>query len=686
MTDFRIGTPVVHHDMANDRAGYVVEVKAADGSTSVLGASGFQRVRQELKIVFEGSELTEVPDTIAERWKEEAERRQIAPIGEAKAAKLLAVALQARADARERQRLASEEAARQRALFVADAEQRIPAGAKAVIIAEMISDRSDYMSDYHGGTTVRTIILGFSSHERDLFSEMRKAALNHPETAHLATEPETAEHREKYSMGGGYYLKAGYRYDDGWKISKQRISGPQGIPTGEWATMAPASPETVPAAAGTGATGGRIVEQKHSKRGFTMFIVTLAERVERERFEHLRDAAKDAGGWYSRAFGKSPAGFAFKQREAAEAFQREHCGGDAQPSPATAPSPQVKPAPAAKGAAIADKLRTMADALQASIDDKFRDRRNNTPKQQREAQSARLDGYRLERTQKAMRRLADLHEAGTVPPTLAGIVTKAAIFDLVRGEIERSGGYYDAGHETGRPALQTPAALALWDIVNESGAERRKADELRQKIDALRFAKIPGYFPTPAPIVARMIEAADIPDGPCSVLEPEAGTGAILDALRDAAPHATLFAFERQCSLREILAAKGYQLTGADFMESDPALRVDRVLMNPPFEHLQDAAHIMRAFHHLKPGGRLVSIMSPSAFFRADKAARFFRDWFEDLGGERQDLPPGSFKESGTGTGTVLIILDAPAAVESTGFAWQRHANALQPSLFEREA
>jgi hypothetical protein len=97
----------------------------------------------------------------------------------------------------------------------------IPENAKAVIIAELHEDDSDNMTDYYGYHTKRTVILGFSTHTRDLFSEMRKYAANFDKTAYLTTENKDYEHREKYSMGDGYYLgKSKY---SGWTVSKERI-------------------------------------------------------------------------------------------------------------------------------------------------------------------------------------------------------------------------------------------------------------------------------------------------------------------------------------------------------------------------------------------------------------------------------------------------------------------------------
>lgn len=58
------------------------------------------------------------------------------------------------------------------------------------------------MTDYYAHSTQRTVIIGFSKHKRDIFSEMRKHASNFEETAYLAEPNEDYEHREKYSMGG----------------------------------------------------------------------------------------------------------------------------------------------------------------------------------------------------------------------------------------------------------------------------------------------------------------------------------------------------------------------------------------------------------------------------------------------------------------------------------------------------
>jgi hypothetical protein len=87
-------------------------------------------------------------------------------------------------------------------------EKLIPTDAKAIIIAELHRNESEPMTDYYGYGTDRTVILGFSTHTKDLFSEMRKYAANFEGTTYLAEANEEYEHREKYSMGAGYYLGA----------------------------------------------------------------------------------------------------------------------------------------------------------------------------------------------------------------------------------------------------------------------------------------------------------------------------------------------------------------------------------------------------------------------------------------------------------------------------------------------
>lgn len=97
----------------------------------------------------------------------------------------------------------------------------IPTDAKAVIIGTLRVNECDSYTDYYDYSIGRTVILGFSKHTRNLFSEMRKHAANFEETAYLAEYNADYEHRENYSMGDGMYL--GKNKYNGWTIEKEPI-------------------------------------------------------------------------------------------------------------------------------------------------------------------------------------------------------------------------------------------------------------------------------------------------------------------------------------------------------------------------------------------------------------------------------------------------------------------------------
>ena len=97
----------------------------------------------------------------------------------------------------------------------------IPTDAKAAIVGILRVNECDSHTDYYGYSIGRTVILGFSKHTRNLFSEMRKHAANFEGTAYLAEYNADYEHRENYSMGDGMYL--GRNKYSGWTIEKEPI-------------------------------------------------------------------------------------------------------------------------------------------------------------------------------------------------------------------------------------------------------------------------------------------------------------------------------------------------------------------------------------------------------------------------------------------------------------------------------
>ena len=170
-----------------------------------------------------------------------------------------------------------------------------------------------------------------------------------------------------------------------------------------------------------------------------------------------------------------------------------------------------------------------------------------------------------------------------------------------------------------------------------------------------------GYFPTPAPVVKQVIDLAGIKPG-MRVLEPSAGRGAL--ALAAVRAGAVVHCVEIQPDHANALVAereRNITVISADFLTTDPQPVYDRVVMNPPFAKEADLIHVKHAWEALKPGGRLVAVMSAGVTFRQTNRAVAFRSRLDALGGALHPLPEGAFKESGTGVNTVLAVLPKPA-------------------------
>lgn len=215
-----------------------------------------------------------------------------------------------------------------------------------------------------------------------------------------------------------------------------------------------------------------------------------------------------------------------------------------------------------------------------------------------------------------------------------------------------------AGYE--RPHQYAQAIQDLRGLLGEPPKEESAEQQVRKAERELIGMKLDGFFPTPKPVIEKMLDAAYLKPG-MRVLEPSAGKGDIADAVK--ARGVTPDVVEMQHRLREILKLKGHNVVGHDALEHTG--QYDAVLANPPFENGQDMQHLMHAYdHQLKPGGRLVFITSEGPFFRSDKKAAAFREWLDQVGGYSEKLDEGSFKGAEsfnqTGVNTRMVVIDKP--------------------------
>ena len=192
----------------------------------------------------------------------------------------------------------------------------------------------------------------------------------------------------------------------------------------------------------------------------------------------------------------------------------------------------------------------------------------------------------------------------------------------------------------------------------------KKEDPVKAAERALVGQKVGiDFFPTPKAVAAKMAELAGIKPG-MKVLEPSAGNGNLADAAKAAG--ADVDVVEISSQLRSLLELKGYNAVESDFNDLSVSEEYDAILMNPPFSGRKDAQHIMKAYDHLKPGGKLVAIAGEGVFFGNDKAAVNFREWLDDQGAYVEKLPAGTFNDKSllatTGTNARLISITKPEA------------------------
>lgn len=189
------------------------------------------------------------------------------------------------------------------------------------------------------------------------------------------------------------------------------------------------------------------------------------------------------------------------------------------------------------------------------------------------------------------------------------------------------------------------------------GDPSEKIAEAMQEGQVVDVKKTYEFFATPPGIANMLVARAGIEPG-MKVLEPSAGHGAIADVVRAMCNDCQVDVIEIEPSNRVVLKESGYKLVGKDFMKYRKKKPLyDRIVMNPPFSKQQDIDHVLHAWKFLKPGGRLVSVMAASIGFRTNKKAEAFQELLSTHG-TMEDLPEESFKESGTGVNTVMVVID----------------------------
>ncbi len=187
-------------------------------------------------------------------------------------------------------------------------------------------------------------------------------------------------------------------------------------------------------------------------------------------------------------------------------------------------------------------------------------------------------------------------------------------------------------------------------------ALKQRIEMMRGKIErSASVVEIPAssqLFVSSDEICGRLVGLANISNGD-RILEPNAGTGAIVRAIRKVAPAAVCDAVEINAELCQHLRNEfeGLNVTCSDFLEYRPHAsegNYSRIIMNPPFNHGADIKHILHARSLLIPGGVLTAVCLNGP--RQNKLLKPLSDRWEPL-------PRGAF--AFTDASTVILRLVA---------------------------
>jgi predicted RNA methylase len=243
-----------------------------------------------------------------------------------------------------------------------------------------------------------------------------------------------------------------------------------------------------------------------------------------------------------------------------------------------------------------------------------------------------------------------------------GDFTRVIPFDKLREVM--SAAQVQEAREAGRVVGETKRGFGLTLATAPEPTPAPVRESVPEDIQAMKESLRAGVqvvvarclFPTPPELARRVVELAEIRAGD-RVLEPSAGTGSLVNAVREteigkSAEAGELVAVEINNRLveamkqrRNIEMGRDFSVLQADFLTCNGDLgQFDRIVMNPPFDHGSDIKHVQHALGMLNPNGRLVSIVAAGP--RQREAFKDADEWI--------DLPEGSFP--GTGVQTAIVI------------------------------
>ena len=150
------------------------------------------------------------------------------------------------------------------------------------------------------------------------------------------------------------------------------------------------------------------------------------------------------------------------------------------------------------------------------------------------------------------------------------------------------------------------------------------------------------YYPTPVKVIEKILDRESLQLEGRYVLDPSCGCGRLLDSVQKRG--ALCVGVEYDAQRAQEARSKGYPVICENFLQWHVKDRFPVILMNPPFYGRHYLKHIRHAIEScLDEGGTLIAILPASAHYDHGELPK---------DGKWQDLPTGSFSESGTNVPT----------------------------------
>ena len=181
-------------------------------------------------------------------------------------------------------------------------------------------------------------------------------------------------------------------------------------------------------------------------------------------------------------------------------------------------------------------------------------------------------------------------------------------------------------------------------------------NNIRNNINqSTQIKKYWNFFPTPQSLIEKMLEDYKNKPLPKNILEPSAGKGDIIEYINQKASNDNnIYCYELVPELQSILKQKRCKLLGDDFLNHNPKINFDLIIMNPPFD--RGVNHILHAWNILKNGGQIIALLNKHTYYNPYNSHRLKFKTLIDQFGKIQNLGQ-AFNDNCERTAKVDVIL-----------------------------